>query len=84
MVSFLLTGCSAASIGKLHVCVYVVEKTAHAECVTGRERPHDIFGRLKAEKVGSLPPDLTFFPRLVLCFAFFYVFRLQRLGSAFG
>jgi hypothetical protein len=29
----------------------------------GRERPHELFGRLKAEKVGSLPPDLTFFPR---------------------
>jgi hypothetical protein len=29
----------------------------------GRERPHELFGRLKAEKVGSLPPDLVFFPR---------------------
>jgi hypothetical protein len=27
----------------------------------GRERPHELFGRLKAEKVGSLPPDLVFF-----------------------
>jgi hypothetical protein len=29
----------------------------------GRERPHELFGRLKAEKVGSLPPELNFFPR---------------------
>jgi hypothetical protein len=29
----------------------------------GRERPHALFGRLKAEKVGSLPPVLVFFPR---------------------
>jgi hypothetical protein len=27
----------------------------------GRERPHELFGRLKAEKVGSLPPNLVFF-----------------------
>jgi len=29
---------------------------------TGRERPHELFGRLTAEKVGSLPPVLVFFP----------------------
>ena len=29
----------------------------------GRERPHELFGRLKAEKVGSLPPDLVFSQR---------------------
>jgi hypothetical protein len=29
----------------------------------GRERPQKLFGRLKAEKVGSLPPVLVFFPR---------------------
>jgi hypothetical protein len=27
-----------------------------ASCRYGRERPHELFGRLKAEKVGSLPP----------------------------
>jgi len=27
----------------------------------GRERLHELFGRLKAEKVGSLPPNLVFF-----------------------
>src|SRR6266571_7036063 len=27
----------------------------------GRERPHELFGRLKAEKVGSLPPNLVIF-----------------------
>src|ERR1700677_2528662 len=29
----------------------------------GRERLHELFGRLKAEKMGSLPPVLVFFPR---------------------
>ncbi len=27
----------------------------------GRERPHELFGRLEAEKVGALPPNLVFF-----------------------
>src|SRR6266436_1866189 len=41
-----------------------VEKTAGTIYrAAGRERPHALFGRLKAEKVGSLPPDLVFFPR---------------------
>jgi len=41
-----------------------VEKTAGTIYrAAGRERPHELFGRLKAEKVGSLPPDLVFFPR---------------------
>src|ERR1700689_5441521 len=41
-----------------------VEKTPGTiQRAAGRERPHELFGRLKAEKVGSLPPDLTFFPR---------------------
>ena len=35
-------------------------KTAHAVCVTGRERPHEPFGRLKAAQCGSLPPKLRF------------------------
>jgi hypothetical protein len=30
-----------------------------ASCWNGRERPHELFGRLKAEKVGSLPPVLV-------------------------
>ncbi len=34
----------------------------------GRERPHALFGRLKAEKVGSLPPVLVVFPLLLLSF----------------
>ena len=41
-----------------------VEKTAGTIYrAAGRERPHELFGRLKAEKVGSLPPVLVFFPR---------------------
>ena len=32
-----------------------------ASCWNGRERPHELFGRLKAEKVGSLPPVLVVF-----------------------
>jgi len=35
----------------------------------GRERPHELFGRLKAEKVGSLPPNLVFFPVSVFSFS---------------
>jgi hypothetical protein len=34
----------------------------------GRERPHALFGRLKAEKVGSLPPVLVVFRPLLLKF----------------
>jgi hypothetical protein len=45
--------------------VFAAEKTPGTDfCAEGRERP--LFGRLKAEKVGSLPPDLVFFPRRVL------------------
>jgi len=35
----------------------------------GRERPHELFGRLKAEKVGSLPPNLVFFPVSLFSFS---------------
>src|SRR5258706_1556487 len=35
----------------------------------GRERPYVLFGRLKAEKVGSLPPNLMFFPVSVFSFS---------------
>jgi len=39
-----------------------VEKTSGTvTSAGGRERPQRLFGRLKAEKVGSLPPDLVFF-----------------------
>jgi len=39
-----------------------VEKTAGTIYrAAGRERPHELFGRLKAEKVGSLPPNLVLF-----------------------
>jgi hypothetical protein len=37
------------------------KKTARDERAVVRERPHELFGWLKAEKVGSLPPDLVFF-----------------------
>ena len=44
--------------------LHTVEETAGTViCAGGRVRPHELFGRLKAEKVGSHPPDLTFFPR---------------------
>jgi hypothetical protein len=36
-------------------------KTRARDQRAGRERPHELFGRLKAEKVGSLPPVLVFF-----------------------
>ncbi len=35
----------------------------------GRERPHELFGRLKAKKVGSLPPNLVFFSVSLLPFS---------------
>jgi hypothetical protein len=34
----------------------------HRKQCSGRERPQELFGRLKAQKVGSLPPDLGLFP----------------------
>jgi hypothetical protein len=37
------------------------DKTRSRFLRNGRERPHELFGRLKAEKVGSLPPNLVFF-----------------------
>jgi hypothetical protein len=41
-----------------------VEKTADTiHHAAGRERPQKLFGQLKAEKVGSLPPVLVFFSR---------------------
>jgi hypothetical protein len=41
-----------------------VEKTAGTIYrAAGRVRPHELFGRLKAEKVGSHPPDFVFFSR---------------------
>jgi len=44
-----------------------VEKTSGtATWAAGRERPQELFGRLSAEKEGSLPPDLVFFPRRLL------------------
>src|SRR5215467_1046714 len=48
-----------------------VEKTSGTvTSAGGRERPQRLFGRLKAEKVGSLPPDLVFFPRRLFLPAF--------------
>src|ERR1700733_5150478 len=40
------------------------EKTSGTiQRAAGRERLHELFGRLKAEKMGSLPSVLVFFPR---------------------
>src|SRR6266404_5600129 len=39
----------------------LLRRTARFSRTCGRERPHELFGRLKAEKVGSLPPNLVFF-----------------------
>src|SRR5580693_7933268 len=47
-----------------------VEKTAGTIYrAAGRERPHALFGRLQAEKVGSLPPVFVVVPPLLLGFA---------------
>ena len=40
-------------------------KTARKQRAAGRERPHELFGRLKAEKVGSLPPVFVVFRTLL-------------------
>ena len=48
--------------GVVETRLCAVEKTPGTSA-GGRERPQKLFGRLKAEKVGSLPPDLVFFPR---------------------
>jgi hypothetical protein len=62
--------------------VTTVEKKSGTEvCAEGRERSHGIFGRLEAEKVGSLPPNLTFFLRLFLRFACFYLFSVQYFAA---
>ena len=62
--------------------VTAVEKKSGTEvCAEGRERSHGIFGRLEAEKVGSLPPNLTFFLRLFLRFACFYLFSVQYFAA---
>src|SRR6266481_4762227 len=44
-------------------------KTRSRFLCNGRERPHELFGRMKAEKVGSLPPNLVFFPVSLLPFS---------------
>jgi hypothetical protein len=41
--------------------VYATAQNAAPKFLCGRERPHELFGRLKAEKVGSLPPNLVIF-----------------------
>src|ERR1700687_2557431 len=47
----------------------------------GRERPHDLFGRLKAEKLGSLPPDLTFFSTVTFPSLGFVFLRFPRTSD---
>jgi hypothetical protein len=37
------------------------DKTRSRFLRNGRERPHELFGRLKTEKLGSLPPNLVVF-----------------------
>jgi hypothetical protein len=49
-----------------------------ASCCRGRERPHELFGRLKAEKVGSLPPVLVVFRTLLLGIRFRHRILFQR------
>src|SRR6266436_10396959 len=47
----------------------LLRRTARFSRTCGRERPHELFGRMKAEKVGSLPPNLVFFPVSLLPFS---------------
>jgi hypothetical protein len=58
---------------KLFAPLLHVDKTLPRAVRGARERPHELFGRLKAEKVGSLPPDLAFCPQHLFsspCFPF--------------
>jgi hypothetical protein len=56
-----------------------VEKTAGTIYrAAGRERSHELFGRLKAEKVGPLPPVLVFFSRRLSFASLRYLPRCKR------
>src|SRR5437899_2157415 len=46
----------------------------------GGSDPETLFGRLEAEKVGSLPPDLTFFPRPLSLLLRIYLFADQWIS----
>jgi hypothetical protein len=48
-------------VGQILGSVYATAQNAAPKFLGGRERPHELFGRLKAEKVGSLPPNLVIF-----------------------
>jgi hypothetical protein len=59
-----------------------VEKTAGTIYrAPGRERPHELFGRLKAEKVGSLPPVSVVCRPLLLKFLFRKFLSLRVFGG---
>jgi hypothetical protein len=47
----------------------------------GRERPHELFGRLKAEKVGSLPPVFVVFRPPLLIFLLCMFLCLRTFGG---
>jgi hypothetical protein len=55
-----------------------------ASCLNGRERPHALFGRLKAEKVGSLPPVLVVRQPLILGLRFRHRVLFQRSARQKG
>jgi hypothetical protein len=55
-----------------------------ASCRRGRERPHELFGRLKAEKVGSLPPVLVVSRTLLLGFRSKHLVLFQRSAEPQG
>src|SRR5271170_7620380 len=59
---FLLSGRTTNCITK---CLFLMRrgKKRHATSVQGGSDPTALFGRLKAEKVGSLPPFLAVLPR---------------------
>jgi hypothetical protein len=63
---FLLSGYKSSEwvSDKLFARLLPVDKTRPRVARGGRERPHGSLGRLKAEKVGSLPPH----PNFAACF----------------
>ena len=50
----------------------------------GRERPHELFGRLKAEKVGSLHPISYFVHGVFSCSACRFLCRTKDFASLQG
>lgn len=64
-------------------CVsFASRRIASTESRNGRERPHDFFGRLEAQKAGSLPPILDLFPPVLFEPEFAMRFSSEQIERA--